>query len=534
MNSIWNNNLAAFQKRFPSLSQLTGNVPCAPETLWQLIKAKNGQISANEGSLHLHSSYNPQREAEGAFDNENIFQKSATVFYGFGLGYHVLEWCRRTKQLAAEGKLKAIPKLILIEPDSRYFLAAMTILDWTSVFETEQLVLALGCPVEQILPLIENASEVNLGETGVSDAFYFDLPAFQAHAKAYFDSAKTLIKRNQRKNEINAATLKKFGRLWCRNSLKNLELMKKLGSVAQLNNFPEVPFLVVGAGPSLVHMLPYMAELKKRMLIVCVETALKPLLKCGIQPDFIVLTDPQYWAYRHIAGLSAPEAVLISEVCAYPAVFRFNCKKIVLCASQFLIGKWFEKQLSIDPGELGTGGSVASSAWNFSYLCGAKKIFLAGLDFAFPDNQTHIRGSSAEQSYHRLSNRLDAVDKFTSSTIYSANAMSGVSYEGKKVVTDSRMKMFSWWFEARLAGCADAKTYTLCPQGLSTPGITPARVEEVLKMKEIPEVRKQLNNIIEKITPVLPENKINAFDKLYKDFPSEVFMKEFPMLCDYL
>lgn len=540
MNSIWNKNYSAFQKRFPQLAQLVGSVPYESEKLWQLVKAKNGQISANEGTLHLHSAYNPEKEANTAVASEEIYQKSTTVFYGFGLGYHVIEWAKKAGELLSQGKIKKLPKLFLIESDVRYFLSALTLLDWTPVFELENLILAIGCPIDQILPLLEDTSKVNLGNSGVSDAYFFDIPVFQNHAKQYFDAVKTLVKRNQRKNEINAATLKKFGKLWCRNSIKNISKITECSSITSLENICKneninCPFLIIGAGPSLDNILPYIKELKERMIIICVETALRAMLRRGVEPDFIILTDPQFWAYRHIAGLSSPSSILITEVSAYPAVFRFPCKKVLLCGSQFLVGQWFESQLGIECGDLGTGGSVASSAWNFAYFCGAKEIYLAGLDFAFPGKQTHIRGSSAEQTYHTISNRLGSTDNFTSSAIFGANAASGVDYSGNEVITDSRMKMFSWWFESRLAGCPDVKTFTLCPEGLKTPGIATASLQTALQLPALATAaagngRGAMMTACEKMRISLPKEKHNKLQKLLSTFPSKDFLGKYPEL----
>ena len=36
-------------------------------------------------------------------------------------------------------------------------------------------------------------------------------------------------------------------------------------------------------------------------------------LKAGVEPDFVFLTDPQYWAWRHLAGLSSPQSILVAE-----------------------------------------------------------------------------------------------------------------------------------------------------------------------------------------------------------------------------
>lgn len=507
-----------------------------PKTFWQIETARNGMITASEGGVRLHSAYNPEREAQGAVGRDEVFEKSAIVFYGFGLGYHVIATAK--KILQCDG---AAPRLVLIEPDTAHFFAAMSVLDWTTVFEVEKLVFAVGAPAESVLPLLEDASRVNIGETGVSDAYFFDIPAFTAHSASYFDTVRSIIKRNQRKNEINAATLKKFGRLWCRNSLNNLVQYGQCGLVSSLKNKAydddegnALPFLIIGAGPSLEAILPYIKDFQERSVTVCVETALRALLRQGVQPDFVILTDPQFWAYRHIAGLRAPKSFFITEVSAYPSVFRFDCRNILLCASQFPVGAFTQKKLGLTAGDLGTGGSVASSAWNFAHLCGAREIFTAGLDFAFPGKQTHIKGSSAEQAYHTLASRLSTPDKFTANSLYSANAVTGTDYSGAPVLTDSRMKMFSWWFEARLAACPETKTYTLDARGLNTPGIAAAAPDTLLRRPPIT-VRKSsfLAAAASSHTSLSPAQAAELA-KLISNFPIEAFLAEYPFLREYL
>lgn len=529
------------------------------QSLWLLSQSKNGQITASENSLRLHSAYNPQREAQGAVSSPQVAQKSITVFYGFGLGYHLLEWAKIYPQ----------KNLLVIEPDLNHFFAAMMTLDLTPVFKLKNLIFALSCPPDQILGLFESFSgnqqqlSINLADRGVSDAYYFDIPAFTAHAQAYFDTVKSLIKRNQRKNEINAATLKKFGKLWCRNSLRNLDQLALRPGISSLaKQSGNIPFLIIGAGPSLEKALPYIKELKERCLIVCVETSLRALLRQGVQPDFIILTDPQFWAYKHIAGLKAPESFLITELSTYPAVFRFKCRQILLCHSQFPLGAYFEKKLGLEDklADLGSGGSVASSAWNFAYLAGAKKIYTIGLDFAFPGNQTHLKGSSAEETYHTISNRLSASDTFTARALFSANAIMSKDYQGNPVLTDSRMKMFAWWFESRLANCPDVETFTLSPQGLNTPGIKIADLQEILQGPLISEQKEEflaragLAGAGEGIAGCREElagagegmacgeeglatsgkNLHHHLNQLKKNFPDKEFLQTYPFLKEYL
>lgn len=534
MNSIWNNNLQAFNKRFPQLANIFAREINFVESnldnpqniypFWKVFSAKNGSPTASENNLSLHSSYNPQREAAGTINNKNFLEFSNIIFYGFGLGYHVIE---AAKKILNEGLDK---KIILIEPQPLYFFSSLTILDWTEVFNVEKLVLGLACPPENVLQLIESNSKINLGKCGVSDAFYLDIPSFTKHDLPYFSSVKEIIKRNIEKNNINQATLKKFGKLWIRNSLTNLDKMQSCPTISSYQDKTSLPFLIIGAGPSLENILPYLEELQKRMIIVCVETALKMLLLRGIQPDFIILLDPQYWAYKHIAGLKAPKSILITEICAYPSVFRFNCKEIRLCSSQFPLGQYFEKKLNYCPGDLGTGGSVAASAWNFAKYAGAKEIYFAGLDLGFPGKETHIKGSSAEESFHKMSNRLQSAEKYGISSLFSANAQPGKNYLGQSIITDSRMKMFAWWFESRIAACPQVKTYTLCPQSLYIPGIQTKDLKEILNNKA--EILK------EKETFINQKNNINldkkAFSDLKKDFPENTdFWEEHEYLREY-
>ncbi len=248
----------------------------------------------------------------------------------------------------------------------------------------------------------------------------------------------------------------------------------------------------------------------------------------------MILTDPQFWAYRHIAGLSAPQSVFITEVSAYPSVFRFDCRNLLLCASQFPVGAFTQSKLRLTPGDLGTGGSVASSAWNFAHLAGAREIFVAGLDFAFPGKQTHIKGSAAEQTWHTLSSRLSSPDKFTASALYSANATIGRDYTGSPVLTDSRMKMFAWWFEARLASCPETKTYTLGPQGLSVPGIVPASLDELLSRPSAAASKITFLKTAAMAHSQLSPAQLSQLNELITQLPRQDFLSEYPFLQEYL
>ena len=501
MNSIWNKNITIFKNRFPSLYPLFQDAICkfsnaidnnAQETVfpfWTLSQCKNGQITVQENGLRLHSAYNPQKEAESLCNSikQEMQQKDAIAFMGFGLGYGPIQACTDF----------ADKTIILIEPDIDHFLASMILLDFKIFFSHPSIVLAIGCIPEDAIGILNNF--------GLHQTKLIENQSFQNHAKEYFSLLQTLIHRNLQKEDINNATLEKFRKLWFRNSFSNLSKTCLLDPVnIYKGKGADLPFLILGAGPSLQMILPHLNQIRNKVVTVCVDTSLRACLRYGYQPDFIIITDPQYWAYRHIAGLESPESILIIENAVYPSVFNFHCKKIVACQSQIPIGNFFEQRV-LELGSLGAGGSVASCAWNFAELAGSSKIYVCGLDLGFPDKQTHIKGSTFEQASHTNSTRTRPAETSGMPMLFSGNACFEMDYLGNRILTDQRMKMFAWWFESRIASCPHTKTFTISPQGLKIPGITVVPVQELLNL---PDLAPQKNNFLSQtLIPFAKDNR---------------------------
>lgn len=476
MNSTWNNNIENFRNRFPQLAEILSdrietfekNAGTEKQEklhdFWQISQAKNGAFVAQEGSLRLHSAYNPQRESESAVKamEDKLKNAKSAVFLGFGLGY---------TPIAVAMQYPTLP-LILIEPDIAHFFAAMLYMDFQPLFKNPNIIFAVSCTPDQSSTLIN--------QYGVENSVFFSVNAHQEHAKQYFDVINALIERNRQKEKINQATLSKFGKLWESNCRKNKDSFEKMPGVKQLEDTMKgKPFLLLAAGPSLDKVLPHLSELSKKMVTVCVDTALRACLRANVEPDFIVLTDPQYWAYRHIAGLKSPSSILITELAVYPAVYGFECKKIFVCNSQVPMAKNFT-DMADKKGDLGAGGSVASCAWNLCRLLGGREIYAAGLDLSFPGKQTHIKGSTFEEAVHRSSTKISTAITISMPLLFGGNACIEKDYKGNPVITDQRMKMFAWWFESRLSECPDTKTYTICPEGLAVPGIIPVELSSIL------------------------------------------------------
>lgn len=511
MNSIWNNNIQYFQERFPSLFEMfesyinefnkylqTTQEQEKLYPFWQVAKTKNDSFTVTQNGTRLHSAYNPQKEAETIIQNTDFSEAETCVFLGIGLGYTCIECAKKHPEKT----------LIIFEPDPYHFFSSLIFTDWAEVFKCKNLILAISCTPEQGITLI---NQYEILKTKI-----FHVKAQTNHAEKYFETLETLIKRNINKEKINIATLEKFGKLWVKNTCKNLKKSFFAQGITQYKNCAKnLPFLILAAGPSLEDVLPHLKEIQNKAIIVCVDTALRFCIKHKVEPDFIVLTDPQYWAYKHIDGIKSPSSILITESAVYPSVFRFLCKKIICCKSNFPLEHYFDSFRS-DKGTLVAGGSVASTAWNFAQYAGSSEIYVAGLDLAFVNKQTHIKGSTFEQATHTTSKRILTAETSNMPILFSGNACYEKNYKNESVLTDQRMKMFAWWFESRLEQFPQVKTYTLSQNGLFIPGIEYTSIDKLLSK---PQITKEKANFLSLEQKELPSEQ--DFQKAIKSFEQE-------------
>lgn len=475
---IFDKNIKLLKSRFPNLyTQFIEHIKLFSETPEkyipsniEILESKSKDITIKENGCYLHSLYSPISEAQKFSDqlfstpNEN---KETIVFHGFGLGYSVLKIAKKYVNKT----------IILIEPDIAHMFLAFSILDWTPFFMLNSIILLIQTPQETVIQILERI--------GLNKILHIRVKAWQNHNLPYYNDIDTLIERNLQKENINLNTLEKFGKLWLKNSIKNIDTFFKFNGIHFFKDaFKSLNACIIAAGPTLEDSIPYLKEIQSRTILICVDTALRTCLRAGIEPDFIVLVDPQYWNARHIEGLSSPNSILITEIAAYPSVFRFNCKQKILCTSLYPLGKFLENNSCIK-GELAAGGSVASTAWDFARYTGCKEIFLIGVDLAFPNKKTHTKGSTFEERNHFTSKKLQSNETMQIAALYSAYPYIANDYEEKPLLSDKRMSLYAWWFESKCAEYTNIHTYSLSSKSIAIKGITYKPIKEVLTSTDI-------------------------------------------------
>ena len=468
---LFSQNKSLFENRFSSLAKLIFEnfsykyiFSYCSEKL-EIQNAKTNLPTVKENGKFWHSVYSPEREATSLISTSECQEKSTIVFLGYGLGYAALQACKNHPEKT----------IIIIEPDINYALFPFFYMDFSEIFKHEKLIMLFGAEHQQVISILENQE--------IENCQFIKNQNQIEHCKEYFENLEKLIKRNKQKKQINDNTYKKFGKLWINNTCKNFSHFKMHQGINPLKDCMKGKnACVIAAGPTLSEILPHLKEIQKRCVLICVDTALKTVLNYGIVPEFTVMVDPQYWNARHLDFAQTSNTILITESAVYPSVFNHKWKEILFCSAMYPLGKFLQKNISI--WELGAGGSVATTAWDFARFIGCTKIFMAGLDLGYPKKQTHIKGSTFEHWATINATYLSNAETKSVGSLFSANPIIKKDYEGNEIQTDSRMNLYAWWFESKCAEFSQIQTYSLSNKSLAIPGIKYFSVENLLKSAE--------------------------------------------------
>jgi len=321
----------------------------------------------------------------------------------------------------------------------------------------------------------------------------------------WYAAVEERIKTWNSRTNVNRATQKRFGKRWVRNLSQNLQAVRDIPGISRLEGIlkeHDIPVFLAAAGPTLDAAGPMLGEIAKRCVVVAVDTSLRFLLSRCVDPDFVVSVDPQYWNYRHLDRVPAPKTRLIAESAVYPPVLRHRFGGIFLCGSFFPLGRFIEEK--VDPkGDLGAGGSVATSAWDFARHLGAKSVWIAGLDLSFPELKTHFRGAAFEEKSHAESRRFSPGETWNFRVLRDGQPFQAKRQGGGTVLTDKRLSLYAAWFENCFSRFADIKNYSLQASGLAIPGIESAAVEELLAL---PERREEIQRLFGEVYAAVEED----------------------------
>jgi len=451
------------QRRFPGLAERLDQSAPDAGLKPRLVDTASGHPTLTMDGVLVHSARDPVREAEklaAAADGPE-----PVILFGFGLGYLAEALRRRDGNRA----------ILIVERHEALLAAAFAARDLADLLAHENLAFMLGGESDGILSLLQlfsGAPRILANRT------------LRNRDALWYDEIENRVATWIAKDDVNAATLRRFGKRWVRNLARNMDALRDIPGVAGFAGCARgLPALVVAAGPSLDTVLPYLPRLAERCIIVAVDTALRAVLSAGVDPDFVLVVDPQFWNARHLDRCPAPRSCLITESAVFSPVLRHDFGSRFLCSTLFPLGRFIEDRL--DPkGSLGAGGSVATSAWDFTRLLGAGPVWIAGLDLSFPGLKTHFKGAVFEERALSEGDRLNPAETRSFRALRDGRPYPAPAADGSTVLTDRRLSLYAAWFAHRFRQLGTAAPRSLSGQGLALDGFAVAPLEELLALPQ--------------------------------------------------
>ena len=436
-------NLSALKNRYPDLEdRLSQTTP-----LGEVAPAKNGlptiRVSHNEKVHHLHSAYDPVREAARWAQNICAAEDDTLLVCGIGLGYHL----NRLSMLYPKARIVAM------EPDLSTFKTALKEVDLTPLINKENIVLYFGAEKSEISKLVGNHLNIYQPEKIKSLAYFPVLRSSGDNIKELENAVSSIIADHI----LNSNTIIRFSYDWTDNFLYNLPVTIQSPDVSVLcGPLKGVPGIIVAAGPSLDKNIHLLKEIKNKAVIIAAGTAFKAVLSIGIEPDLVVTVDGGEPNAANFENVEAKDAVLIFSPETYKSIpVNFKGPKIVGAYNPYFMS-WLNNYIKEEKTFLKSGPSVANVTFDLAVKAGLDPIIFIGQDLAYTGGKTHSQR-----------------------TIYEGRTVSGNEqlvevggYGGnKKVETNHSMACFLHWYEEQIPQINDrVKIINATEGGARIPG----------------------------------------------------------------
>ena len=406
------------------------NVIKIQETITNSDGTFNLVLAQDQREIRLHSS-RPKAEADKIF--AQLAPKSQAYFIGgLGFGYLLEKILEETTAICLvyepvsiilETTLKIRPELKLILENPRVFF------------------------MQDMLSIPQIIQDKKLNDISFTiHRPYNDLFPDQ------FVEVKDQIVVGIRRYEVGNSTLLRFGKIWTKNFFRNMHrYFKSQKLIPYLGWASQKPAIIVAAGPSLEAALPFLQKQHNQALLIACDTALPMLLQAQINPDFVVTVDPQEKNSLYLRYSANKDHILIADPAIHDSTFEgYKDQNIILMDSVFPLYTPFEGFWG-HCGLLASGGSVSTSAFDFTRKIGADPIIMVGQDLSFTKKKTYSSGNVLSEfsrtTHHRL-NSFHALQAKATHTDHSQYIKGRLP--NSTVYVDSRFMLYRDWFSLEI------------------------------------------------------------------------------------
>lgn len=364
------------------------------------------------------------------FDNAHLI-----ILFGIGTGAYI-------KLL-----LKKYPHkhFVIIEKDKDYFNYFIQKFDFSEILKEKNILILVDENPNDISKCIERYYNLLL---------YSNIQNIENNSQvriynSYYEAVKENLKILFQTSIKNYATLKKFLQDWEKNILNNLDIYIKYPDISKLYNiFPEIPCLLIGAGPSLNDKLKLINQNQRKFIIVSVDTAARALINNNIIPDIIVSIDSQIINFNYLVNLKFDYSFLIAPPLILNQTFRLFNDNIFLFNYGIPLLDYIDEKLNKFC-KTAILGSVSTSGLDISAQLGCSPIILLGCDFGFNGIETHNTTSIRDKLSTVQINKFSTFETVLYSNFNNENI---IRIEGNKGMINTTTDLLIWknWFEEQI------------------------------------------------------------------------------------
>lgn len=373
-NPTLDKNLECIKRYNPKLANDLLNLPCLTDKI-ELTETDLKEPNLTFNGFPLHSTFGAEIEAKEIFSTSKNNKLSMHIIYGLGLGYLFDEFCTNSKG-----------KVFLIEENLQIFRVTLELVDLSKILSKENVF--VFSDIESFSQFFVNFYEYK------ADVEFKTLNSYKQLYKNTIEGTFKRIETIMGSCIANYNTMKLYGLDSLHSMIANIPYTIVDYTLDELKDiYKDKTALIVSAGPSLDLNIETIKANRDKMVIFCVGTALKALVKNEITPDFVVVIETRDCS-EQIAGVDLSQINMIMEPYTNTEFFKFNSKTRILFPDKSshannIWAKIMGKDISKDSSK----GTVSYTALLAAKTFGCNKIILIGQDLAYINNQCYSKDS---------------------------------------------------------------------------------------------------------------------------------------------
>jgi hypothetical protein len=390
---------------------------------YRIIVGKKGfkciEFTNNGITVLLNSYYDPVKEGEKWTENLQYKGEDILIVFGFGAGYHLTN---------VKGILDKYSKVLIIDPSIECFKYALHINDFTDLFKANNIFFYIRNDISKLRNTLLKLMDTVIYQKVKIVEF---IPV-ERNYRDFFNTARKEVLKLLNDSFLSLNTRLVYSKKWTENFMENLPYILEAAGVNKLfGKFQGVPLFLISAGPSLDKNVQLLKNAKGKSVLLSVGTALKAVLKNGIEPDLVIAIDPSDKVYEQFRGIDNFKAPLVFDPLVNANIPKNYLGEKFVCESLPFFTHWLRENTSKDIGYLKKGGSVANVAFDLAVKMGCNPIIFVGQDLAFTGGKSHASGTMYDGKKIK-----DTGNTIIVKDIY-----------GNNILTSRQLFSFVTWFE---------------------------------------------------------------------------------------